>query len=454
MSSDFILHELTKVIMTTSTAAVSTESKPDNNVSQRLVSLDALRGFDMFWIVGAESLVHALNSLSQNKVTMFLSGQLRHADWEGFHFYDLIFPMFVFMMGVSMVFSLTKIITQSGRTEALKRIIRRSVLLYLLGVFFNGGFSSSWPDIRLMGVLNRFAIAYLAAGILFCYFKPRALAAICAVILAGYWALLTFVPIRNITLTSKNLANLAEKAGDTEAAALFQNRDRAERNFSAIKNSPAWAEAKKLFYATTERVTGKYDKGLNLANQLDFEYLPGKKYDIYTDPEGLLSSMTAVATCLLGILAGFLLKNQGIPERRRVLILAACGVTAVALGWLWDLQFPVVKKIWTSSFVLVAGGYSALLLSVFYLVIDIWQVRAWCQPFVWIGMNSITIYLTAHVLTSFHRLAERLVGGDIAAFFDEHLAMGMGEMITALAGLGLMFWFVYFLYKRKIFLRL
>jgi predicted acyltransferase len=438
----------------TEAAPATLENKPrsDNTPNQRLVSLDALRGFDMFWIVGAESLVHALNQLSQNKATAFLSNQLKHADWQGFHFYDLIFPMFVFMMGVSMVFSLSKIIAQAGRTDAVKRIIRRSILLYVIGVFYNGGFASSWPDIRLMGVLNRFAIAYLAGGILFCYFKPRALAALCVAILAGYWALMTFIPIRDITLTGKSLARQAEAADDADTAALF--RDKEAGNPSAIKNNPAWAAAEKMFYATTGRVTGRYEMGRNLADHLDFQFLPGKKYEVYADPEGLLSSMTAVATCLLGALAGYLLMSRTIPDQRKVVVLIGCGIAAVALGWLWNLQFPVVKKIWTSSFVLVAGGYSALLLGVFYLVIDVWHARAWCQPFVWIGMNSITIYLTAHVLVSFRRLAERVVGGDVKTFFDLHLAKGMGDMVIAIVGLGLMFWFVQFLHKRKIFLRL
>ena len=188
------------------TPAATTVPAPE---AQRLMSLDALRGFDMFWILGADSFVYALHETSQNAPTTFLATQLDHATWAGFHFYDLIFPLFVFMMGVSTVFSLTKIIAQDGRATAIKRIIRRSILLYVLGIFFSGGFSSTWPDIRLMGVLNRFAITYLVGGILFCFFKPRALAAICIGILAGYWALMTFVPVRDITLTNRGFAQQA-----------------------------------------------------------------------------------------------------------------------------------------------------------------------------------------------------------------------------------------------------
>src|SRR6266550_1659422 len=166
--------------------------------SQRLMSVDALRGFDMFWIIGADSLVYALNRMSRTRTTSFLATQLEHVEWEGFHFYDLIFPLFVFIVGVSLVFSLTKTIEQAGRAEALTRVVRRGVLLFLIGIFYSGGFASLWPDMRLMGVLNRIALAYFFAGLLFCFFKARALAAICAGLLIGYWALMSFVPIRDI----------------------------------------------------------------------------------------------------------------------------------------------------------------------------------------------------------------------------------------------------------------
>src|SRR5512137_2595770 len=105
--------------------------------SQRLMSVDALRGFDMFWIIGADSLVYALHRLSQTRPTAFLGDQLDHADWEGFHFYDLIFPLFVFIMGVSLVFSLSKTLEASGRAEALKRVFRRGILLYVVGLFYS-----------------------------------------------------------------------------------------------------------------------------------------------------------------------------------------------------------------------------------------------------------------------------------------------------------------------------
>src|ERR1039458_10385791 len=182
---------------------IATQTQPAGNApaSQRLMSVDALRGFDMFWIIGADSLVSALNRMSQTTPTKALAEQLSHAAWEGFHFYDLIFPLFVFIVGVSLVFSLTRTVEKDRLGTALARVFRRSILLFLIGIFYSGGLSSPWPDIRLMGVLNRIALAYFFTGLLFCLLKPRTLACICLGLLAGYWALMTFVPIRDIQLT-------------------------------------------------------------------------------------------------------------------------------------------------------------------------------------------------------------------------------------------------------------
>jgi predicted acyltransferase len=430
----------------------TTTDTPAASATQRFMSVDALRGFDMFWIIGADSLVTALNRMAKSPTTSFFANQLEHADWEGFRFYDLIFPLFVFLAGVSLVFSLTKTIDQFGRAEALKRVFKRSILLFLVALFYSGGFSNTWPNIRLLGVLNRIALAYFFTGIFFCAFKPRTLVPIFVSLLILYWGLLTFVPIRDVQLTRPAIAELAEKAGDVQTATYF--KDPSSPNPSTVKNSAEWAATEKLFYATTTRVTGKYGKGYNLSDHFDFQYLPGKKYDTFFDPEGYLSTLGAIATCLLGTFAGFLLKNQTIDGMRKVGYLLGFGIAGVIVGWVWNFQLPVIKKIWTSSYVLVAGGYSAILLGIFYLVVDVWQKRVWCQPFVWTGMNSITIYLTSNIIGGFAKLATRFVGGNVRAMFDAHVAEGLGSLINAIVGLALAFWFVNFLYRRKIFLRL
>lgn len=422
--------------------------------STRLMSLDALRGFDMFWIIGADSLVYALNRMSGNPATKFLANQLDHADWAGFHFYDLIFPLFVFMVGAAIVFSLSKITNESGRGHALWRVLKRGVLLFLIGIFYSGGVTNPWPDIRLMGVLNRIALAYTFAGLLFIYLKPRVLVGVCAGILVGYWALLTFVPIRDIQLEKSALITRAEQAGDAASAELFRKIGSGAANPSATKNNPAWLAAERMYDETTQRVTGKFDEGYNLANHVDFKYLPGRRWDSFWDPEGILSTLPAVATALLGIFAGLILRHQTLPDRRKLLCLFGGGVACVTLGWLWGLQFPVIKKIWTSSFVLVAGGYSALLLGAFYLIVDVWKFQKWCQPFVWMGMNAITIYLIKNFLGgSFSRLSTRVLGGDVKVWLDARVTKGFGDLMISLGGLLIAFWIVRFLYQRKIFLR-
>src|SRR2546428_6203399 len=283
-----------------------------STVPQRLMSLDALRGFDMFWIVGAEEIVHALHRVSQTGFADLLAGQLTHKNWEGVAFYDLIFPLFVFIVGVSLVFSLSKLVERSGKVAALKRILWRSALLYLIGIFYYGGFADGVERIRLLGVLQRIALCYFFAGIAFCTFKLRGLIATCIALLVGYWALMTFVPIRDISLEKKNLGTLAAQAGTTNVVTLYSN--------------------------TTHWVTGQFDEGRNLANHIDFQYLPWRKWDGAYDPEGLLSTLPAIATCLLGVFAGLLLKNTNVPDQRKVIWLSGAGVGGVVLGFLWGLQ--------------------------------------------------------------------------------------------------------------------
>ena len=420
------------------------------------MSLDALRGFDMFWILGGDFIVTTAGKMSgsnEQTWTLFgwIAGQFRHKAWDGFAFYDLIFPLFVFISGVSVVFSLTKETQLHGRVGALQRVLRRAVLLFVLGIFYSGGLTKEWPDIRLLGVLQRIALAYLGAGLVFCVVGARmkALAGIVAGILVGYWALMSFVPIRDITLDKDRLAEIAEKAGDARGAIQLKS----ETNPSVTKNSRAWAKAEELFAKTATTTTGQFAPGHNLANHLDFQFLPGRKYDLFYDPEGLISTLPAVATCLLGVLAGVWLRREDFCDKWKVIYLLSFGALAVLAGFAWGMSFPVVKKIWTSSFVLVAGGYSAMLLAVFYQIVDVWQRRDWCEPFVWIGTNSITIYVASNLL-QFRAVANRLVGGDVKRTLDANLADGAGNLVIAVVGFALIFWFVRFLHRRKIFLRL
>ena len=220
---------------------------PAAPTTQRLMSVDALRGFDMFWIIGAESLFAALNQLAKSRPTQFFANQLEHVEWEGVHFYDLIFPLFVFIMGVSVVFSLTKIIQQEGCAAAMKRVVRRGVLLFALGLFYYGGLSNPVDNMRLMGVLNRIALCYLFGGLIFCCFKPRGMVAICAGLLLGYWALMALVPFPDVR---------PKPGGDTVIT---------KDHFTTVAQ---------LNMDSTSMLRGSYVQGVNLANYVDQKYLP------------------------------------------------------------------------------------------------------------------------------------------------------------------------------------
>ncbi|SRR6266481_4610683 len=369
------------------------EAAPDADSTQltvsRLISLDALRGFDMFWIMGGDMILRSLPKIHDSTFTRALAAQMEHCEWSGFHFYDLIFPLFVFIVGVSLVFSLSRMLERSGRLATLKRIFIRSIVLFLLGIFYMGGIANGFKNVYFAGVLHRIAVAYFFTGLIFCFFRPRAMILFCLSLLIGYCILMTIVPVPG-------------------------------------SRAPSLAEP-----------------GNNLAHYIDDLYLPGRRF------EGtLLSTMAAVGNCLLGVFAGLLLKNNAIPNQKKVYWLLASGALSLALGFAWSRQFPIIKLLWTSTYVLVACGYSAILLAIFFQVIEIWNFRGWAQPFVWLGMNAITIYILANIV-NFHRLALRFVGGDIRVLLGNFAELAQAIIATAFA-----FCVVHFLYRRKVFLRL
>jgi predicted acyltransferase len=406
--------------MTATETAVS--PPPGATTSGRRLSVDALRGFDMFWIVGAHFLVSALAGWSRIPVLAAVNDQLSHVAWDGFRFYDLIFPLFVFITGVSSVFSLQKHVAKAGKAAATKRVLIRGATLFIAGLVYSGGMREPWPGLRILGVLNRIALAYSVAGLLFIWTPRKALPAQLAAILLGYWALMAWTPIRDIRLDKDAVAELSAKTGETDVH--------------------------KLFLSVTNRVTGKYAPGYNLANHIDFQYLPGKLYDTYYDPEGILSTLPAVGSALIGVLAGLLLVRDDVGGTAKSLRLLAWGAALVALGWAWGREFPIVKKLWTSSFVCVTGGCSLGLLGAFHQIVDVWGFKRAVTPFIWIGANPLTIYFGSQIL-NFRKIAERFAGGELKQSLG-----AAGDPFLALVAVLILFAFARFLYKRQLFLRL
>lgn len=392
------------------------------------MSVDALRGFDMAWILGAAPLVQSLARLDRNPATDFLDRQLEHVRWEGFHFYDLIYPLFIFLVGVSLVFSLDKARRTEPRRVLVLRVLRRGLLLYFLNFIFNGGFSAHWPHMRVVsGVLALIAAAYVIAALVYLFLAecPKAIAGVMVGLLLGYWALLALPRFPDFRLDQPTVDALAVQAGS---------------------HSPD-----RIAALVTARVSGVYEEGRNFSNYVDFRFIPGRMHNRYYESQGLLSPLPAAAVCLMGILAGRLLKRPALEPREKALRLAVAGAAAIALGLWWSVEFPIVKKLWSSSYCLVAGGSSALLLAAFHLVVDGWEWRAWCQPFVWIGTNPITLYLLSS-LVDFRRIAERLAGGEVKDGL-ERLLPGLGVAAGAFTALLLVVLLARFLYHRKIFLR-
>jgi len=253
------------------------------------------------------------------------------------------------------------------------------------------------------------------------------LAALTAFLLFGYWALMALVPFPDVRPVAGAPAVITREAGFTSTSQLRID-------------SPV-------------RIHGTYIQGVNLANYIDQRYLPGRKYDGTYDPEGILSTLPAFATGLLGILAGYFLRNPLVTERKKAAGLALAGMACVLVGFAWGIEFPVIKKIWTSSYVLVAGGCSLLLLGLFYWIIDVRRMNRWCLPFIWIGMNPITLYMASALLGGFDGLATRLVGGSVRACLDDHIAAGCGDLGVATVGIVLFLGLARFMFNRKIFLR-
>jgi predicted acyltransferase len=391
----------------------------------RLQSLDALRGFDMFWIVSGEFIFHTLatgvlekHTLYRNpadyqitptaelsfweRIAVAISNQLHHSPWNGFTFYDLIFPLFIFIAGVSMPYSYGKFLSgeatenKKAKREIYKALIRRTLILIFLGTVVNGLFKwQGYEATRLASVLGRIALACFFAAVIYLNTNKRTQIIWFVGILLGYWAAMMLIPVPN---------------------------------FGAGILTPEG----------------------NLGAYVDRILLPGKLHRKVYDPEGLLSTIPAICSALLGVFTGEFLrsKDKGQSTLGKAAMMLAAGFALLLLGWLWGFIFPVNKTMWTSSFVLYAGGWSMILFAIFYWVIDVAQFKNWSKPLIWIGANSILIYLAAHGLVNFESTAQFLFGGLIskAAPLWQPAWLAIGVALVQLVLLR-------FLYKKKWFLK-
>ena len=364
-------------------------------VSQRLYSLDALRGFDMLMIMGLGSIITNFAKATGSPFFQTIADQFEHPEWNGFHLYDLIFPLFIFLAGVAIPYSLGRQLEKGApKQEMLAKVIRRGLILVILGIVYNNGLKiQPISEIRFGSVLGRIGCAYMFAAIIYIFTRQRAQYIWFLGLLIGYWLLLKF------------------------------------------NSAPGFPR-------------GDLTMEGNLTSYVDRLLMPGKLYLGIHDPEGLLSTIPAIGNGLLGIFAGNLLKNNlAMRPTGKALLLLVAGFVFILLALIWNLDFPINKNLWTSSFVLLTGGISLALLSVFYYIIDVRNHKKWAFFLKVIGMNSILIYISGHFIdwqystNSLFQWLGQLVGDPF------------GVVVLSVCLLFIKWIFLYFLYNKKFFLR-
>ena len=365
---------------------------------KRLESLDALRGFDMFFIMGGAGLLATIAAFfPDNAAWQTISEHMGHVPWDGLKHHDTIFPLFLFIAGVSFPFSLAKQKEQGKTMGAIyKKIIIRGLLLILLGMVYNGMLNFEFSTLRFCSVLGRIGSAWMFGALLFCSIKDwRKLAAIALIILVGYWLISAFIPS-----PEANGASSLSKEG-------------------------------------------------NLACYLDSKILGSHCMVPEYDPEGLLSTIPAIATALFGMLSGLWLKQdeKKVSGGKKALALAIAGVIFAFIGWAWGQFYPINKALWSSTFVCAVAGYSLIMLALFYYIIDVLNWRKWDFFFKVIGMNSITIYLGSRFIP-FGNIAHRIFPGCVNLFPES-----WGDMMWSIATIATCWIFLYILYRKKIFLK-
>ena len=359
--------------------------------NQRITSIDALRGFAMLWIIGGSEIVRSFSKVWSNPVTETLYQQMEHAGWEGFRFLDLIFPLFLFLVGVLLPFSIGRQVEQgTDRKRLYVHIAKRTLILILLGLVDYGLLHFDWDQMRWSSVLGRIGICYFFAAMMVIHTGWKTQTIVGMSILIMFWAVLLFVPV------------------------------------------PGYGPG----VLTPEGCLTTY---------LDQLLIPGKLGLGLYDRQGILSTFTAFSTTLIGVLTGHWLRTRHSPERKIMGLLIA-GLTGVILGHIWGKFFFISRNIWTSSFVIYTGGWSLLLLALFHWVIEVKGYHMWAFFLVVIGMNSITIWVGQRCI-DFTYTAGFIFDGMF------RYAGGVKPVLGAFSVLMLKWLFLYFLHRHKIYLK-
>ena len=360
----------------------------------RLRSIDALRGFDMFWIMGIGSVILQVAAIEETPFWTGLAAQFEHPYWNGFTLWDMIFPLFMFLSGISSPFSVDKQL-KNGRSkkQILWKVIKRGLVLILLGIIYNARGIELRPlaEYRYASVLGKIGVSYVFANIIYLYARPGAQVIWYWALLVGYWLLLKFT------------------------------------------SAPGFPP-------------GNLTEAGNFASYFDRIVLPGKLSRDIHDTVGLLCTITGVSTTLLGVITGNFLKKHPISPIRKVCWFTITGAVLILLGLLWNLDFPINKNLWSSSFTVLTGGISLLLFALFYYIIDVRGCHKWTFFFRVIGMNSIFIYVSP-VFINYSYMAKaafRWIGQLTGAY--EVPVMGACTVFVS--------WLVlYFMYKKNIFIK-
>ena len=335
---------------------------------------------------------------------------LLHAEWHGWTYTDTIFPFFLFIVGVSMAFSFGRRQTEGGRRRLFLHTLRRSAIIFGIGLGLNvlSFFLFHRQQVRIPGVLQRIGVCFLFTAGIYLLFGPRGVLPAAAILLVGYWALLTFVPV------------------------------------------PGYG-------------TGRLDLEGNLARHVDTAVLGRHtwKHDPDWDPEGPLSTIPAIATTLLGVAAGELLRGPR-PWAAKLAALMAGGAAAFSLGLLWGTSFPINKNLWTSSYALAMAGLGAVVLALCLWAIDVRGWKAWSRPFEWLGTNAIALFVLA-TLATLLMIAIKLPGPDgrprslygtiYATVFRHFEDARIGSLLFALAFLAVWIGVGAWMYRRRIFVK-